>query len=129
MTVTLFVSRLDTLGWSVPHLVRRMFWEWREWGLQWWFMLAGIVARPLRAIQFPQLLFILDVAGSIASLLVAGMLAPAQLDEHIGGSSHRFLMQIAPVAMLFAVTIFADGSRPQLPDNGLKSAKSDINQV
>ena len=42
----------------------------------------------------------------LASLLLAGILAPAQLDEHIGGSSHRFLMQISPVAILFAVIMF-----------------------
>jgi hypothetical protein len=105
MTLDLFIGRLETLRWSVPHLLRRMFWEWREWGLQWWFMVAAFVGWPSRAIQPPQLLFVLDVVGSLAALLVAGMLAPAQLDEHIGGSSHRFLMQIAPVAVLFAVTV------------------------
>ena len=106
MTTTLFVSRLDTLSWSVPHLLRRMFWEWREWGLQWWLMVAALVSRPSRAITIPQLLLVLDVAGALTSLLAAGMLAPAQLDEHIGGSSHRFLMQITPVAVLFAITMF-----------------------
>lgn len=109
MTVAMFVGRLPTLGWSGPHLIRRMFWEWREWGLQWWLMLAAWIAFPIRALRQSQLLFILDVVGAIASLLVAGMLAPAQLDEHIGGSSHRFLMQIAPVAVLFAMTqLFAE---------------------
>lgn len=106
MTMELFLSRLDTLRWSVPHLLRRMFWEWQEWGLQWWLFVAAAISRPRRSIQPPQLLFILDIAGALASLLVAGMIAPAQLDEHIGGSSHRFLMQITPVAILFAVTVF-----------------------
>ena len=71
-------------------------------------MLFGFASRPTRALELPQLILVMDVAGSIASLLVAGMLAPAQLDEHIGGSSHRFLMQISPVAILFAITMFPD---------------------
>jgi hypothetical protein len=108
MTVSMFFSRLDTLQWSVPHLLRRMFWEWRDWGLQWWLAVAALVSYPFRALQQRQLFLALDLLGSLASLLVAGMLAPAQLDEHIGGSSHRFLMQIAPVAILFAVTTFFD---------------------
>ncbi len=108
MTVPLFLGRLDTLSWAVPHLLRRMFWEWREWSLAWWLMLAAFVSRPLRAIELPQALLILDVLGALASLLVAGMLAPAQLDEHLGGSSHRFLMQISPVAVFFAVSMFYD---------------------
>ena len=106
MSVELFVSRLDTLRWSVPHVVGRMFREWREWGLQWWLMLGAMISCPRRSFQKPQLLCVLDVVGSLAALIVAGMLAPAQLDEHIGGSSHRFLMQIAPVAVLFTVTVF-----------------------
>jgi hypothetical protein len=47
------------------------------------------------------------------------MLAPAQLDEHIGGSSHRFLMQIAPVAVLFGVILF-------FSDEPLPRVKSDF---
>jgi hypothetical protein len=108
MTVPLFVGRLETLGWSVPHLLNRMFREWREWGLQWWLMVAAFASAPMRVLRQSQLLLLLDVVGALGSLLVAGMLAPAQLDEHLGGSSHRFLMQIAPVAILFAVTMFPD---------------------
>lgn len=104
MTVDLFLSRLDTLSWSVPHLISRMFRQWNEWGLQWWLMLTAFVAAPRRILEPARLLLLLDVAGALAALVVAGMIAPAQLDEHIGGSSHRFLMQIAPVAVLFAVT-------------------------
>ena len=104
MTWELFFSRMETLRWSVPHLVHRMFWEWNEWGLQWWLMLAALVSRPRSLFHAPQLLLVLDVTAAIAALLVAGMLAPAQLNEHIGGSSHRFLMQIAPIAVLFAIT-------------------------
>lgn len=106
MTVALFLSRLETLNWSVPHLFHRMFWEWREWGLQWWLMVAAFACCFRRSMQRSQLLCLFDVIGALMSLLVAGMLAPAQLDEHIGGSSHRFLMQISPVAVLFAVSLF-----------------------
>lgn len=106
LTVELFLSRLDTLAWSVPHLISRMFREWKEWGLQWWLMLAALVAAPVRSLQPPRLLLLLDILGSLAALVVAGMIAPAQLDEHIGGSSHRFLMQIAPVAVLFAISSY-----------------------
>ena len=111
MTPELFVSRLETLYWSLPHLVHRMFWEWREWGLQWWLMLAAMISRPRKLFQPARVVLLLDVAGALAALLVAGMLAPAQLDEHIGGSSHRFLMQLAPVAVLFAITsLSGDGT-------------------
>jgi hypothetical protein len=85
-----------------------MFWEWREWGLQWWLMLAAMISRPRKLFQPARVVLLLDVAGALAALLVAGMLAPAQLDEHIGGSSHRFLMQLAPVAVLFAITSLSD---------------------
>jgi len=112
MTLSLFVSRLETLLWSVPHLFHRMFWEWREWGLQWWMMVAAFAIRPQRSLQRSQLLFLFDVTAALMSLLVAGMLAPAQLDEHIGGSSHRFLMQIAPVTVLFAATLFTRANPP-----------------
>ena len=115
MTMSLFISRLDTLHWTLPHLLRRMFIEWREWGLQWWLAILALISRPTRAIQPPQLLLILDLVGSLLSLIVAGMVAPAQLDEHIGGSSHRFLMQITPVAILFAVTQFPDSDHRSLP--------------
>lgn len=125
MTPQLLMSRLDTLAWTVPHLWRRMFVEWREWGLQWWFMAVALIVRPLRATKPPQLLLLLDVIGSIASLIVAGMAAPAQLDEHIGGSSHRFLMQIAPVAVLFAVSqFFPRDSRTAVATSGSQSTAS-----
>ena len=89
-----------------------MFAEWREWGLQWWIVIAAYFSNPWTGLRQPQLLFLLDIAGALASLLVAGMLAPAQLDEHIGGSSHRFLMQLAPVAVMFAVTQWFSHGKP-----------------
>lgn len=102
LSFAFLTSRLETLAWSVPHLARRMFWEWADWGLQWWLMAAALVAFPRRSLRLSQLLLLLDVLGALSALLVAGMLAPVQLEEHLGGSSHRFLMQIAPVAILFA---------------------------
>ncbi|MCA9052222.1 MAG: glycosyltransferase family 39 protein [Planctomycetaceae bacterium] len=92
---------LATLSWSVPHLLRRMFLEAAEWGLMWWGLLLGAVLFPQRSLRSSQLLLGLDLAGAIAALLVAGMVAPVTLVEHLGGSSHRFLMQLTPVAVLY----------------------------
>lgn len=94
------------LEWEVPHLTRRMFWEFRTWGLQWWLMAFGMLAAPRRALTAAQCLLLLDVAGSLASLMLAGMVAATEVSEHVGGSSHRYLMQIAPVAILFAAGQF-----------------------
>jgi hypothetical protein len=102
MSLSLLIERLSTLAWTIPHLAQRMFGEWSEWGLQWWLMVAALIAAPRRACRRPsQLLLLLDVLGTLSALVVAGMLAPVRLEEHIGGSSHRFLMQIAPIAVLF----------------------------
>ena len=49
----------------------------------------------------------LYVVGALAGLVVAGMLAPAELRDHLAGSSDRFLMQIAPIAVLFAAAQWA----------------------
>jgi hypothetical protein len=45
---------------------------------------------------------LLNLAGAVAALVIAGMIAPADLHDHIGGSSERYLMQLAPGAVLFA---------------------------
>lgn len=104
LSVEYLLKRFQTLAWSVPHLGQRMFLEWYEWGLQWWFMSVTLVLAPRRLLRPAQMLLVIDVLGALAALLVAGMLAPVQLEEHIGGSSHRFLMQITPVAILFAAS-------------------------
>jgi len=96
------LQQLGTLTWSIPHLAQRMFAEWREWGFQWWLMLLALVLAPRKILRRGQLLLLLDALGAIAALLVAGMLAPVRLEEHLGGSSQRFLMQISPIAVLFA---------------------------
>ena len=103
----LVIERLPVLAWEALHLAHRMLWEWPHWGLHWWLMLVGLVIAPRRVLSASQLLLLLDVIGSLLALMIAGMLAPAQLDEHIGGSSPRFLMQLVPVAVLFAAGQFA----------------------
>jgi hypothetical protein len=90
-----------TLAWSVPHVLRQMFSQAWLWGLHWWGMLVSALLCPARALSLPQLFLCLDVAGAIAALLLAGMLSPTPVEEHIGGSAHRYLMQISPVAVLF----------------------------
>lgn len=111
LSFRLLVERLDALGWLVPHLARRMFLEWRDWGLQWWLLLAALVTMPRRAFAAEQLFLLLNIAGGVAALVVAGMIAPADLHDHIGGSSHRYLMQLAPLAILFAAGQWAESSR------------------
>lgn len=99
------------LRWIAGHLVSRMFLEWREWGLQWWLAAVAAAAAPRRALRPEQLFLLLDVAGALAALALAGLIAPAELHDHIGGSSHRYLMQLVPAAMLFA-------AGQCLPDSG-----------
>jgi hypothetical protein len=97
---------IPTLNWSIPHLVWRMFGEAMTWGLQWWFIALTIVLFPKRVLHRPQLFLLVTLAGDVAALLLAGMIAPVMLEEHIGGSSHRYLMQLAPGAVLFALGQF-----------------------
>jgi hypothetical protein len=101
LSLALLVERRETLRWIVPHLGSRMFAEWRTWGLQWWVMLAALISVPRRALRPEQVFLVLNILGAVASLIVAGMIAPIDPQDHIGGSSERFLMQIAPVAVLF----------------------------
>ena len=98
----LVIERLPVLAWEAVHLAHRMLWEWQHWGLHWWLMLVALVIAPRRVLTASQMVLLLDMVGSLLALMIAGMLAPAQLDEHIGGSSPRFLMQLVPVAVLFA---------------------------
>ena len=102
LTLLRLVEETASLNWLVGHLLYRMFAEWWEWGAQWWLVIALGLMFPRRALTSPQLLLIGDITGALAALIVAGMLAPVKLEEHIGGSSHRFLMQIAPIAIVFA---------------------------
>ncbi len=95
------IERVSTLRWSIPHLGHRMFGEWQTWGLPWWMLLLAIVTAPRRIFAGPQLFLLLNLLGALAAFVVAGMLAPAELEEHLGGSSHRYLMQLVPVAILY----------------------------
>jgi hypothetical protein len=101
LSLALLVERRETLRWIVPHLRSRMFREWPLWGLQWWVMLAALISMPRRALRPEQVFLLFNMLGAVASLIVAGMIAPIDPRDHIGGSSERFLMQIAPVAVLF----------------------------
>lgn len=103
LTLSSIWNGLPTLQWSVPHLIERMFTEAPLWGLQWWFVAAMLILFPSRAWRPAQLFLLLTLAVDIAALLLAGMIAPITLEEHIGGSSHRYLMQLAPGAVLFAI--------------------------
>lgn len=98
--VTLMAG-LGTLSWSVPHMLGAMFLQVTTMGLQWWGLLIAGATQPRRALRPEQLLLLGDVLGALAALLVVGMIAPTPVEEHIGGSSHRFLMQLSPVAVLF----------------------------
>lgn len=100
------VDQLTTLKWSIPHLWHRMFGEWSTWGLPWWLLLMALVTAPRRSLAGPQLFLLLNLLGSLAAFVVAGMLAPAELEEHLGGSSHRYLMQLVPVAILFVAGVW-----------------------
>ncbi len=101
LSLALLVERRDTLRWIVPHLGSRMFREWPLWGLQWWVLLAALISVPRRALRPEQVFLLLNVLGAVAALIVAGMIAPIDPQDHIGGSSERFLMQIAPAAVVF----------------------------
>ncbi|RLS54849.1 MAG: hypothetical protein DWH91_10780 [Planctomycetota bacterium] len=111
------LEQLATLQWSIPHLLHRMFAEWQQWGLSWWLLILAVVTAPRRAIAGPQLFLLLNLLGALAAFVVAGMLAPAELKEHLGGSSHRYLMQLVPVAMLFVAAVWSPTpSKSAAPD-------------
>lgn len=101
LTPAMLAAGWPAAWWSLRHLGSRMFLEAFEWGLQWWGMLGSAIACPRRMFTAAQLFLLLDVLGALASLVVAGMIAPTPVEEHIGGSAHRFLMQLTPVAVLF----------------------------
>lgn len=96
------VEKQAIIRWEIGHLAWRLFGEFHLWGLQWWLMLFGIVAAPKRALAGPQLILLLDVFGAALSLMLAGVFAETEVSGHIVLSSHRYLMQIAPIAVIFA---------------------------
>lgn len=105
MTAAGLWNGLGTLNWSVPHLAYRMFAEARTWGLQWWLVGLAVILFPRRLLQAPHWFLLGTLCGDLAALLLAGMIAPITLEEHIGGSSHRYLMQLAPGGVLLAVSM------------------------
>lgn len=94
-------EEMADLMWALRHLIDRMFFQVTEWGLQWWGVVISIIAYPFRALKPSQLFILLDIFGALAALIIAGMIAPTPVEEHIGGSSHRFLIQISGCAVLF----------------------------
>jgi len=111
-------EHLAALGWLAPHLASRMFREWSTWGLQWWLLVAAAITAPGRMLRPAQVFVLLEIAGGIAALMVAGMIAPAELHDHIGGSSHRYLMQLAPLAVLFAAGQWGGESGERKAESG-----------
>lgn len=101
LTLEILIAGTGTLAWAIPHLLERMFLQATTLGLQWWGMLLAGLTRFRAALRPEQLLLLGDVAGALAALLIAGMIAPTPVEEHLGGSSHRFLMQLVPAAVLF----------------------------
>jgi hypothetical protein len=109
LSLTSLAAGAGAFWWSLGHLPQRMFREAGEWGLQWWGMCLAAVTAPRQALKASQLFLLGDILGALAGLVIAGMIAPTPVEEHIGGSSHRFLMQLAPVAvLLIAGQWFAD---------------------
>lgn len=96
-----FAAGLATLTWSGPHLVQRTFREATVYGLMWWGVVGAACLAPRRLFRPAQLFLALDLVGALLALLIAGMLAPVAVEDHIGGSSHRFLLQLIPTAVLF----------------------------
>ncbi len=95
-------EQVEPILWMVRHFGERMFFDPWEWGWQWGLMLAAAVLVPARMFRFSSGLLLGDIAGALLGLMTAGLLAPVAMHEHIGGSSDRFLMQLAPLAILFA---------------------------
>ena len=111
-------EHVDALGWLIPHLASRMFREWREWGLQWWLLIVAAVTAPRHLLRPAQVFVLLEIVGGLAALVVAGMIAPAELHDHIGGSSHRYLIQLAPLAVLFAAGQWGEESGKPTAESG-----------
>tara|TARA_R100001132_G_C3275857_1_gene100169 strand:- start:16925 stop:18358 length:1434 start_codon:yes stop_codon:yes gene_type:complete len=101
MQITNLSEGVAALQWAVTHLLQCMFLEAWSWGLQWWALMISLFAFPARALQPQQLFLLLNLTGALAALIIAGMIAPTPVQEHIGGSSLRFLLQISGGALLF----------------------------
>lgn len=101
MQITTLTEGLSALLWAIQHLFQVMFLEAWKWGLQWWAVILSLFTFPKTAIQPHQLFLLLNILGALSALIIAGMIAPTPVQEHIGGSSLRFLLQISGAAILF----------------------------
>lgn len=101
MQITTLTEGVSAIAWAIKHLFQVMFLDAGEWGLQWWTLILSLCAFPKTAIKPHQLFLLLNILGALSALIIAGMIAPTPVQEHIGGSSLRFLLQISGGAMLF----------------------------
>ncbi|MDF1745781.1 MAG: hypothetical protein P1V19_18930 [Gimesia sp.] len=101
MQITTLTEGFSAFIWAIQHLFQVMFLEAWKWGLQWWVVMVSLFAFPKTAIKPHQLFLLLNILGALSALIIAGMIAPTPVQEHIGGSSLRFLMQISGGAILF----------------------------
>ncbi|WP_299460471.1 hypothetical protein [uncultured Gimesia sp.] len=101
MQITTLAEGVSAFFWAVQHLFQCMFLEAWKWGLQWWVLIISLFTFPGKAIKPHQLFLLLNLLGTLAALIIAGMIAPTPVQEHIGGSSLRFLLQISGGAILF----------------------------
>lgn len=100
MQITNLTEGVAAFRWAVTHLLQCMFLEAWRWGLQWWALVISLFAFPARLFRAQQLFLLLNLLGALSALIIAGMIAPTPVQEHIGGSSLRFLLQISGGAML-----------------------------
>tara|TARA_R110002111_G_scaffold262869_1_gene342126 strand:+ start:40023 stop:41459 length:1437 start_codon:yes stop_codon:yes gene_type:complete len=101
MQITTLAEGFSAFFWAVQHLFQCMFLEAWKWGLQWWGLMLSLFAFPGKAIKPHQLFLLLNLLGTLSALVIAGMIAPTPVQEHIGGSSLRFLLQISGGAILY----------------------------
>lgn len=101
MSTTTLAGGSAAFFWAIQHLFHRMFLEAWRWGLQWWVLSFSILAFPSRARKPSQLFLLLNLLGALSALILAGIISPTPVQEHIGGSSSRFLIQISGIAVLF----------------------------
>ncbi len=119
-TLAAGVSSLPFIG---RHLLHRLFGEALIWGWQWWGVVLTALMFPLRTLRWSQLFLLGDLIGGISGMVVAGMVAPTTVYEHIPWSSHRFLMQLVPVAVLFIMTQWSVIDASESAEKSLEPSK------
>ncbi len=113
LTLAALVDDAGDLVYAVGHFLDHMFAQAIGGGLQWWVMLFLFACFPKRAFQPRQLLVLLDVVGTLAAIIIAGLIAPFPIEVHLDGARHLIL--IVPSALLFAAGQWG-GSPTELAD-------------